>query len=502
LSSHLWILGKLLESRSDSTQEQLERLYIYTLSMCCRKMSMRLKSQTSKHYLQSLFQVKDFAFNNAQLVGETSTHKTTRDFLREKLEIDNDRRILDDIIMNDDDTIHAMLTGADGTRTPIRNLRLTSDEEPFELYTNATCMEFHQLLVRFLKGFQETVDELSALSQNDPQTFNKEAFQRNLTMGRGYGYALMRMARGRAFRMHMENIEHLLSDYTPGTEASDPVPEGEQEGEDEDEELEVDKGSRSKSYGTWLRLMVVHFDAIEILVDFLNGDGKRFKTISIKILVPPTTIPEVLPWSELFTHPNLLPEIDLVNPNSITKSNMEIKEFLQKAIEKARFTSETHTYAKTAQTHWNANRHTQTRDALVNLTNITSSSFDTKIVGHVKDWIKLQKKKRNPRATENFDQEENNLKQSIDEGILSICDTYDEPPAIDKFYLNFEKKDNFSGTIHCEAYLASLLDNFTEHFNIDGNLVDVEILEEMKVGSSHFLAIRFSSCCVYRVMDE
>ena len=460
-------------------------------------MSMRLKSQSSKHYLQSLFQVKDFAFN-LQPFGKTSTQKTSRDFLREKLEIDNDRRLLEDIIMNAGNLINVMLTGTDGTRIPTRNLLLTRDEEPFELYTNATCMEFHQLLVRLLKGYQETVDKLSKLSKSlsDPQTFDKIAFKQELTRGRGYGYALMRIARGRAFRMHMENIEHLLSDYNSNTEASDSVPEGEQEGEDEDDELESDKGSLSKSYGKWLRLMVVHFDAIEILVDFVNGVGKRFETISIKILVPPTTDFKLLPWSELFTHPNLLPEIDLMNPSSVTKSNAEIKEFLENAIVTARFNSEAHTHANTAQAQWNADCYTQTRNALIKLrdtiqvgTSASNSSLNTasEILGHVNNWIKIQKNNKIPRATKNFD-EENKLKRLIDEGILNICDTYYKPPAIDKFYLSLEKEDVFTGTMHADAFLGSLLDNCTQNFDIDTNLVDIQVLEEMKVGlrSSHF----------------
>ena len=69
---------------------------------------------------------------------------------------------------------------------------------------------------------------------------------------------------------------------------------------------------------------------------------------AIKILVPPTMDFKLLPWSELFTHPNLLPEIDLMNPSSVTKSNAEIKEFLENAIVTARFNSEAHTHANTA----------------------------------------------------------------------------------------------------------------------------------------------------------
>jgi hypothetical protein len=99
LPSHLWILGRLLESRDDRRQVQLERLYKYTLSVCCKKMDHRLQSQLSRHYLQSLEQVKEFTFN-PQPVGETSTNKTTRDSQRESQEFDNDRRLLELLLID------------------------------------------------------------------------------------------------------------------------------------------------------------------------------------------------------------------------------------------------------------------------------------------------------------------------------------------------------------------------------------------------------------------
>lgn len=49
--------------------------------------------------------------------------------------------------------------------------------------------------------------------------------------------------------------------------------------------------------------------------------------------------------------------------------------------------------------------------------------------------------------------------------------------------MEFGDENTFSGRLHCEAYLASLLDNFTQHSEID-NLnthVDKQTLQEMKV---------------------
>jgi hypothetical protein len=454
-------------------------------------MKSRLNSKLSQHYLKSLKQVKDFAFN-PQPVGETSTNKTTRDYGCETKEFENDRTIMD--ISH---TFSTILLNSDGTPISIPNILLAAQNMDEELYTDATCMEFHQLLVMLLDGFEATVTNMS----------NKPSRKDNLIKGRLYGYVLLRMARGRAFRMHMENIEHLLSNYTPDTETSFPA-EGEQEGEDENDELEATHGSLSKSYVAWLRLMVVHFDAIEILLDFVNGyAGKQYETISIKVLLPPTTIPKALEWTKLFTYLPVFPEIDQQNPNSITKSNAEIEQFLKTAIEKANFISKTHDQAKRMQTSWNASKLMQTREALNKLTEITSSSpnpidpnLDLK--EHLKRLNWLEKQQRNPLVATNQD-EITRLKSVIGENISSICNIYNKPLPIDEFYLSFEKEDTFSGTIHCEAYLAALLDNFTEHFDdIDRNYVDTQIFQEMKVDPLIFLPSDSHYVASRRVMDE
>lgn len=413
-SSHLWILGELLTSRGDPLEDQLARLYKYILSMCCRKMNYRLQSSKSLRYVRSLEGVREFTFK-PKPVGESSTNKTPHDLRREKEEIINDRKLL--AVMQlaassaESNTFPNMLQVAKGVAS--------NSEAPFDLYTNATCIEFHRLLINLLVGFRETVANLSKqskLAMKKDSTFSKTAFEQDLSRGRTFGYALMRMARGRAFRMHMENIEFLLSDTRTDIEASALAPEGEQEGGDEDgedggggneddecedEELEAtmatNKWSLSESYGAWLRLMVIHFDAIEILVSFVNGTGKSYEAISIKILIPPTTTPKVLPWSELFTYPYLFPAIDAQNPNSITKSNAEIKQFLEDAIDNAKFASDSYALARKVQTSWNSGQLNAARDALSKLTSLSPSPSPRLPETHnaVRLLINIQKKKKN-----------------------------------------------------------------------------------------------------------
>ena len=181
--------------------------------MYCRKMNCRLQNSKSKHFFQSLNEVKEITFK-PHAVQESSTNKTHRGRCREQDEIINDWRLLEDIIKLDSAPSDSTMVNFPNMLLAAKNILPNSaSETPSELYTSATCVEVHQLLIKLLSGFRDTVGTLSANSKAKP--INKTAFKNNLAKGRSYGYGLMRMARSRAFQMHMENIELLLSDYTP-----------------------------------------------------------------------------------------------------------------------------------------------------------------------------------------------------------------------------------------------------------------------------------------------
>jgi hypothetical protein len=92
-------------------------------------MNIRLNSQSSQHYLKSLRQVKDFTFN-PQPVGETSTHKTPRESLREKHEIDNDRYLKGVIFLTDSgNKVSELLADIDITPISISNLFLAANKK-------------------------------------------------------------------------------------------------------------------------------------------------------------------------------------------------------------------------------------------------------------------------------------------------------------------------------------------------------------------------------------
>ena len=80
------------------------------------------------------------------------------------------------------------------------------------------------------------------------------------------------------------------------------------------------------SYCDWLRLMVVHFDAVNILVSYV-AQPNFDRNISIKILVAPPVDDALLLWKDLFNDPKLFPTID----RPLSKTDNEILFFLEKA---------------------------------------------------------------------------------------------------------------------------------------------------------------------------
>ena len=176
--------------------------------------------------------------------------------------------------------------------------------------------------------------------------------------------------------MHMENIAPLLKKLdpinagvlAPASSTEDPVEQPQEEGlegqgikdqEIKDEELEVlkllllptgDKKGMQKtlmqSYINWLHLMVAHFDAIEIVIQYVMSTSFPHQYISITNLVAPKTSPNLYPWKKLL--------IDLpLAPSTLVTSNDQILGFVQKAVDVAVQARDLSTLANAAQAKWN-----------------------------------------------------------------------------------------------------------------------------------------------------
>ena len=184
--------------------------------------------------------------------------------------------------------------------------------EAIELYTNDTRTEFHELLLLLLHRFEHVLNLLVPYKNPSDSDLQPSEFKEAVEQLNYYALALLRLARGRAFRMHLENVGHLLDDprHTSAGASTDDHIEEHDNARDEEQEEDFDgvlPPQKLKSYVAWLRLIVAHFDAVEILARFVELNFPPYRSISIQVLVPPSTSPDKLDWRELFVLDGPLP---------------------------------------------------------------------------------------------------------------------------------------------------------------------------------------------------
>jgi len=464
LPVHLRVLGKLLSMKESSPSGPKKdpsslsgRLLRYVIATCYPKMTRRLKHKTlSQPYILSLKQVNTFNVDNSKL-DEPQPHRTqhdrlfmTRFFLTTPLEFQN-------------------------KYPTIKQAKMDKD---FQLYTEDTCTEFHRLLIFLLVRFEECLEELGQMRGDEKVLCSKE-FKKSVEQVTMCGYALQRLFHGAALRMHLKTIAPLLmhSNFLPQKEMPVPAPGEAEEQEEFDEDLKavqpfvnvngVVQTRLWMSYIDWLGLIVVHFDAVEILVRYFTGEGWRDKDIFIHILIPPPVGKHLLPWRELLTDPTLFPTKTTWNlsDRQADMTNDGILKFLDNAIDSA---SDSHTQANAVITWWGKRNLRSTIDSLEKL------KF-SKLPGWEESATRLLDTLK---GLHDVPERGSNLDLEISGDITAISQS-------GKFFAtlaSMKTERDFRGTLHCEAFLASLLG---ETANVSEGLV-----RQMQVGyfSSSFLS--------------
>lgn len=445
MAGHLWILGKLLTMKDDKKDFGIVfgRLLPYVVATCYMKIKRRLKNDLSKPYMKALRAVKTVLFDESQ----RGTPRAD--------ELANDRQFL----------VNYLLTTAErrGTETPnlIKQAELARDHKPFHLYTEDTCMEFHNLFIDLLEEFGKALDamgkEVKAQGKNSSNPAKgSEKFKQQVNIVVLCGYALQRLSKSAALKMHLKLIGPLLK---TNLGIFPPQMTEEEEELDEDPDLEALQPLLriETSYIDWLRLVLVHFDAAEILVNFVTEETFVYKDISIEIVVAPPVGECLLPWKELLMDSTLFPGPRSSTQASTSTTNDQILEFLGNAVET--FAKGTATFAKTQSTKklWDQGKF---QDARTNLGQLKAPKWP----GWDESVHKTLEKMLNdhePDAT---------MARAISNEIQVLCDSA-------KFYTCLSEGRRFSGTLHCEAYLASLL--------VEPATVSKGISEQMKVGCAH-----------------
>jgi hypothetical protein len=290
---HAWILSKLLSS-AEANGEALQR---YIIASCLPKIHSRLTHKIlSKPFIDSL---KMINMETVKIVHDPQPPNSS--------EAVADRAFLCEML-------HPFVKTA-CVKTPIPNLLEQATAaiagQPHRIYTDDTCSEFHELLLELLHLFEENLANLLVCRQQQSSTESLASLEPHMKRVYIFGHALACISRGSAINTHLKTIESSLLDRRRHADVKpmkvskqdDDVPEFDSlHAEVQPYALVVGQEVVPlwMSYRDWLRLMVVHFEAVTIVAGHVTRPApKPITEISIQILSSPRPGGAMLSWREL-----------------------------------------------------------------------------------------------------------------------------------------------------------------------------------------------------------
>jgi hypothetical protein len=231
----------------------------------------------------------------------------------------------------------------------------------FELYTAETCAEFHQLLCGLLSYSPEALNLLQATREVVKQQIGKdkqssqshtkrkknsnskqavlgttpEDLTRALDIAVCFGRYLHALVQSRALETHLRVLEHSRKLKQPGNVGCG-------DGEEPDEDLRnIYAQTRQNNiplwevYMNWLKLLVAHFDAVDILHRHVIGKHFSYSGVIIRVFPPPPVTTNLLRWRDLLrsTYFPDSPKSGTGASASVQLSNEDIITFLEKSME-------------------------------------------------------------------------------------------------------------------------------------------------------------------------
>ena len=463
---HLQILARLLSMKGrppggwkPDSGVLSERLLGHVISNCYPKIKRRFGNKTlSKPYLKSLKQVSTFDVDISKL-DETSRG------------VEHDRLFLVRFFLETSLKFQKKYPA-------ISKQAERKGDAGFQLYTKDTSADFHALLIFLLEGFKNTLEKLSKMraAQKDSTPCSRE-FDKTVQLITTYGYALLRLSHGAALWMHLKTIAPLLQSNLEKLyfQAKTPAPDGEQEHEELDADLKAVQFSVGdavenplwQSYIDWLRLLMTHFDAVEVLVTFFTVPSCPYETVSVHIFSVQHGGKKLLPWRQLLQDSTIFPTQTIRNPLSKQPvpqtSNKTMLEFLDS------INDSDYQQAKRFIASWNE----------CNLSSINANLEKlktSKLPGWAESSMRLLHKLK---GLESLPKMDTKLHLEITEDFRAIEDSYCFVAAL----ISTSTDSDFGGTMHCEACLASLLFGAAPH-------VSKDLLEQIKV---HYISSSFLS---------
>lgn len=505
---------KTLIGRS-SQPEGRTTLSLYVIAVSFPKMLRRMHgSRITKCYFDCLQRLKSKTF----------------EFVEQPNIVENDKN-------PDRHFIRNIRTLPNTLNTDISNLRKAAEEsnggvtEPCEIYNENTYMEFHGLLCELVERFNSSLEEVKKLQAKMPSTasglLDSEKIKSALLSVMILGQYLKAMVRSAALEKHLRTISHLLDvDSDDGKSSMATTDEDAEDDEDADDPVlkpySIYQGQPTlpwQSYRDWLRLTTMYFDAIAILNKHVRSfSSSTDLNFNIKILAPSLPDQKMLPWKELLRHKVYFPEL----PNDPDQpSSEELITFLTSDFDTGQITEATRN-EKVERTKGKKDKCTRVgvgvdlvvksvRDFINQLESVIAANGidlgDTKAIDSIIGQLKSLNNCASPGCgeftTTIFEQLQAlkchcptpQLRLTRSKKILDMLETLRGHSSLYqklKEGTPLSRGDTFSGTRHCEAWIASLNNLFGRPELHDSPLV--EILSEFAVSP---IFMPFSNVCQF-----
>ena len=391
-------------------------------------------------YIKALKSVKDFQFQ----------HRRPREAT--KFGIQNERQFLEHT---------ASLPFAEELKVKFPNIFVQADlaerNEAFQLYTENTCKEFHGLLLELLDRLiclLQCVGDSTVRGSTSRKEDGKQADDTLWTVLL-LGVMLYELTEGIALKTHLRSISPVLSEqHRINTHTLILTPKEKQAPAAKESaaiqllpvgitiarESHEDK-TMWESYMKWLKAIVAEFDAANIVASYVAGQQLSHRNFFFHIIVSPPVDKALLPWRELFANTSIFPQ----KRRHYTGATLEqIVQFLDAGVRSN--CRDSSRWAEHVRDSWAAGNLDRTIEGLQDLKSSTLPNCP-EFASYI---LCLFKKGTIDSASEKFD---------ISDDLDSLC-------GIAKFFIFLKDLDeqvfDFTGTLHPEASLASLLEHFKD----------------------------------------
>ena len=268
-----------------------EELLDYVVVACFRKILYRVKHSISEPFLKFL---GDTAAKSASSTDpfppfeNISLNKKSKEYRKLSR---NDIKFFDDILPF---ILHVLQENNTTLKFPRLEGALSNhaqSTDPIEFYNEDTYIEYHLLLVELLRLFKESLVDLDNLENTQ---WHGKRFTDTVWYVTATGDALQAMAGGNIIKIHMK----LIAAAHDGHRNAILDDEMDDDCQRDHELYEINNTFPiSQAYCNWLKLMVVHFEAVRILITYM--ENFQLPKVTIKVLITPNPDNAQLSWKEL-----------------------------------------------------------------------------------------------------------------------------------------------------------------------------------------------------------